>query len=72
MKVKELLETMNNDSIVAIAIRFVGGYILMKGRCVEIYNNAGMTILNQEVVRTRIIEDPSKMVKSYLMINIKL
>lgn len=70
MKVKELLDTMNNDSIVAI--RFVGGYILMKGRCVEIYNNAGMTILNQEVVRTRIIEDPSKMVKSYLMINIKL
>ena len=36
MKVCELLETMNNDSIVAI--RFVGGYILMKGRCVEIYN----------------------------------
>lgn len=70
MKVKELLNTMNNDSIVAI--RFVGGYILMKGRCVEIYNNAGMTILNQEVVRTRIIEDSSKIVKSYLMINIKL
>lgn len=70
MKVKELLDTMNNDSIVAI--RFVGGYILMKGRCVEIYNNTGMTILNQEVVRTRIIEDPSKMIKSYLMINIKL
>lgn len=63
MKVKELLDTMNNDSIVAI--RFVGGYILMKGRCVEIYNNAGMTILNQEVVRTRIIDN-------YLMINIKL
>lgn len=70
MKVRDLLETMNNDSIVAI--RFVGGYIIMKGRCVEIYNNAGMTILNQEVVKTRIIEDPSKMVKSYLMINIKL
>ena len=70
MKVRDLLETMNNDSIVAI--RFVGGYIIMKGRCVEIYNNAGMTILNQEVVKTRIIEDPGKMVKSYLMINIKL
>ena len=63
MKVCELLETMNNDSVVAI--RFVGGYILMKGRCAEIYNNAGMTILNQEVVRTRIIDN-------YLMINIKL
>ena len=63
MKVCELLETMDNDSIVAI--RFVGGYILMKGRCVEIYNNAGMTILNKEVVRTRIIDN-------YLMINIKL
>lgn len=63
MKVKELLDTMNNDSIVAI--RFVGGYIIMKGRCVEIYNNAGMSILNQEIVRTRIIDN-------YLMINIKL
>lgn len=63
MKVCELLETMNNDSIVAI--RFVGGYILMKGRCVEIYNNAGMSILNQEIVKTRIIDN-------YLMINIKL
>lgn len=63
MKVCELLETMNNDSIVAI--RFVGGYILMKGRCVEIYNNVGMSILNQEIVKTRIIDN-------YLMINIKL
>lgn len=44
----------------------------MKGRCVEIYNNAGITILDKEVVKTRIIEDPSKMLKSYLMINIKL
>lgn len=70
MKVCELLETMNNDSIVAI--RFVGGYILMKGRCVEICNNAGITILDKEVVKTRIIEDPGKMLKSYLMINIKL
>lgn len=49
MKVCELLETMNNDSIVAI--RFVGDYILMKGRCVEIYNNAGITILDKEVVK---------------------
>lgn len=63
MKVCELLETMNNDSIVAI--RFVGGYILMKGRCVEIYNNAGMSILNQEIVKTRIIDN-------YFLINIKL
>lgn len=63
MKVCELLETMNNDSIVAI--RFVGGYILMKGRCIEIYNNVGMSILNQEIVKTRIINN-------CLMINIKL
>ena len=63
MKVCELLETMNNDSIVAI--RFVGGYILMKGRCVEIYNNGGMSILNQEIVKTKIIDN-------CLMINIKL
>ena len=70
MKVRDLLETMNNDSIVAI--HFVGSYILMKCRCVEIYNNARMTILNQEVVKTRIIEDSSKIEKSYLMITIKL
>lgn len=70
MKACELLETMNNDSIAAI--RFVGGCILMKGRCVEIYNNAGITILDKEVVKTRITEDPGKMLKSYLMINIKL
>lgn len=63
MKVRDLLETMNNDSIVAIS--FVGGYILMKGRCVEIYNNAGMSILSQEIVKTRIIDN-------YLMIYIKL
>lgn len=52
MKVCDLLETMNNNSIVAI--RLPGHSYIMKGIAKDIYNIAGIEILNKKILRTRI------------------